>query len=270
MATHRSLVKTWIKSALYACSQDCGIFQSICDRIEVDTSRPATNIRSFSARSTTQKGNYFEALCALYLEAQGYVVYTLKELSPDLRRQLHIPQNDFGIDLIAYAPPSSDTRHPLLPIAVQCKYRAIKNQKTKYRPHGKTALGWKELSTFMALCERTGPWKERLVMTSADFASFKGMKDNRDRIIAKQTWINTPRATWLCMAGVESNPGHVLGSAGSALESSSAAAQSPPIEKVEQKDNARERRAAHFEHLLSVSKAAAAVPKLENSRVKTL
>lgn len=189
----------WIKFALSG--DHTQIFQYITDRLESKMEEPCSNVFELKKRSTTSKGTYFEVFCLMYLEAMDYKVWMLKDLPLEMRQYFNLPKNDKGIDLIALTPNN-------LPIAIQVKYRKSTGIKSKYKPHGKTSVSWTDLSTFYALCAKTGPWYQHLVMTNCDYISRMGMKDGKDGTIAGQRFKSTSRATWLKMIGSE---GHVLG-----------------------------------------------------------
>ncbi len=80
--------------------------------------------------------------------------------------------------------------------AVQCKYK-------KRTEHG---VGWKELSTFYALCMRTGPWKGHIVMTSCRYVSRQGRKTSADVSICLGTLRALTSDQWASMAQTESPP----------------------------------------------------------------
>lgn len=227
----RSEISMWIKSAL----NSENIFQYITDRLESKMEEKCANIFELKKRSTTSKGTYFEILCAMYLEALDYKVWMLKDLPPELRQYFNLPKNDKGIDLIALTPNN-------LPIAVQVKYRncTVTRSSAKYKPHGKTSVSWTDLSTFYALCAKTGPWYQHLVMTNCDYISRMGMKDSKDQTFAGQRFKSTPRALWLKMIG---SPGHVLGSQTEPLvETPQTLIPSPQLTP----EQLRERRLQHY------------------------
>lgn len=213
-------IKSWITASL--ATSDANVFSKIVDRLEVHIDKPCTNIHQFKERSTTSKGAYFETLCKMYLEAIGYQVWTLKELPRNMSNALGMPTNDVGIDLVAISP---DNKY----VAVQVKYRRCTNIASRYRPHGKTSISWSDLSTFYALCARTGPWHTKLVMTNCDFVNRKGLKDADDSTIAGGTWASIPRSVWNTMCG---NKGHSLISGGTPAAAAAAATPAPVAEEL--------------------------------------
>lgn len=200
-------IKMWISLSLNR--EDKEIFYALQDRMEGYCVKGAHNMKELKEHSTTEKGLLFEAFCLLYLRTLGYTVYHIKDLPKELGERLGLRGPDAGIDLVAYE------EERKIYIAVQCKYRFVPRggaKRSKYRPYGKVSIGWKELSTFYALVARTGSsttrgWDKRLVMTTADYVSRKGKKDDLDWTIAKQTFVGLERSVWLQMAG---SVGHKL------------------------------------------------------------
>ena len=100
--------------------------------------------RTKQLSSTSEKGAAFERLTQLYLQtAPEYVtalqhVWTLREVPPDVRKRLALPQLDEGIDFIAR------TRHG--------EFWAIQS---KFRSHYDEPLTRKELGTFTSLAFNT-------------------------------------------------------------------------------------------------------------------
>ena len=192
----QDVVRGWIRVSLS--KPDGKIFENILNLLETEISKAVGSVLEFKKRSTKAKGDYFEALCLLYLRGvKGWVAYPLRDIPPKEAERLSIPKNDVGIDLIAFADGQA--------VAVQCKYR-------KPTPEGRRRKGipWKELSTFYALCARTGPWYRRLVMTNAPFVSRKGMRDESDRTTAGKTFSSLTRLQWSSMLPPEIAEGHIL------------------------------------------------------------
>ena len=96
-------------------------------------------------------------------------------------------RKDMGIDLIAemggtYA-------------AVQCKYK---------KPTGtKSSITWKALSTFYALCSRSGPYSKYIVMTNCDYTRHVGQKTEKDQSICLKSFQAITKEEWIAMCGVE-------------------------------------------------------------------
>lgn len=80
-------------------------------------------------------------------------VWLLSEVPDDTLSHLGLKRQDLGIDLIGV---KNGDYH-----AIQVKYRKKTGKKR--------ILTWKQLSTFYALCLRTGPWSRYVVMTNCDY-----------------------------------------------------------------------------------------------------
>ena len=65
----------------------------------------------------------------------------------------------------------------------------------KYRDR-KNVLTWKELSTFYALCLKTGPWERYVVMTNCDYTR-QAVKTEKDLIICKKKLQGITKEEWL-------------------------------------------------------------------------
>lgn len=179
------------------------IFERVIDGLERET--------------TTDKGHIWEEFCQRYLQAKGYeTVWLLKDVPVAIKEKLNLGGRDMGIDLII--------SHQGFYSAVQCKYRKRHVQsRCRITISGKTTkginglgipkevtiyrnkVGWKELSTFFALCATTGPWARRIVMTTADGVAFQGKKTPIDRTYAYRGFETEDRSVWLKMAGSSGN-----------------------------------------------------------------
>jgi len=205
---------------------DADIFNSILDRLKVYIDKPCNNISQLKRRTTKAKGDVFETFCVMYLKAIGYDdAWLLNDTPTDLLDKFSLkPKNDVGIDIVA--------RIGKKYYAVQAKYRSP--PKDKRRPH---CVRWTELSTFYALCARTGPWEKHIVMTNCSYVNRKGKKDEKDYTIAKTRLEKTPRKIWLSIIGDKGN---------SMIE------ENEEKEEIERdKDEIRNKRAEYFESLLT-------------------
>lgn len=107
----------------------------------------AHNISQVKCQTITI-GTCWEEFCKEYaVHILNWEVWTLKDC-PYLE-ELKMKRRDVGIDLIA-----RDQNQNF--IAIQCKFR--KNFQR---------LSWRDLSTFDALCMRTGPWFKHVVMATS-------------------------------------------------------------------------------------------------------
>ncbi len=139
------------------------VFDSIMDEIVLQASLPCHQVMEFRRRSTKAKGDKFEQFCQLWLLAQGYECFLLKDIPIELGKELGLNlTRDVGIDLI-FRMPGHVHFH-----AVQCKFRAEK----------KARVTWKSISTFLALCQRTGPWEKHLIMTNTSGCSWQGKRSS--------------------------------------------------------------------------------------------
>ena len=102
------------------------------------------------------RGDVFEDFSVLYLKhVRGYTnVWRLEDVPEHVLGGLGLKRPDMGIDIVA----EKDGKYA----AVQCKYKKHTGRKSK------NVLSWKQLSTFYALCLRTGPWEKYIVMTNCD------------------------------------------------------------------------------------------------------
>ena len=102
--------------------------------------------------------------------------------APDATLELlGMKRRDMGIDVVVH--------HNGAFYAVQCKYK---------RPTAR-GVGWKELSTFYALCMRTGPWKKHIVMTNCTFVSHQGRRTSADVSICLGTLRALTSYQWAAM-----------------------------------------------------------------------
>ena len=140
------------------------------------------------------RGDMFEDFCVEYLRhIQGYEeVWLLEDVPEDVLAKLGMQRRDVGIDLVA--------RHKGKYIAVQCKYKKQETAKLKI-------VTWKALSTFYALCMRTGPWDKFVVMTNCAYVRHMGKKTPKDLSICLRKLQGVSKEDWLKMCGVT---GHVL------------------------------------------------------------
>ena len=155
--------------------------------------KPAHTLVEMRARNNTKlRGDIFEVFCVLYLEQSYDEVWRLEDVPDSVLVELKMQRKDMGIDLI--------TRKGHAYSAVQCKYK---------KPTGrKTCITWKALSTFYALCLRTGPWDKYIVMTNCDYTRRVGQKTEKDVSICLKTFQGITKEKWIAMCGVK---GEVLG-----------------------------------------------------------
>ena len=148
---------------------------------------PAHSLAEIKARENKKiRGDIFEEFCILYLKyVKKYQnAWRLENVPEDILTKLSLKRRDMGIDLIV--------ENNGIFSAVQCKYK---------KPYGykKTSITWKALSTFYALCMRSGPWDKYIVMTNCDYARHVGKKTEKDLSICIGTFRNISSSDWINM-----------------------------------------------------------------------
>lgn len=141
------------------------------------------------------RGDIFEDFCVLYLRhVKGYAnVWRLADVPAEVLEALSLKRQDFGIDILC----EQNGKYT----AVQCKYKKHTGYKSK------TIVTWKQLSTFYALCMRTGPWEKYVVMTNCDYVRHMGKKTPKDLSICLRRFQQITHDQWVRMCGLE---GHTL------------------------------------------------------------
>jgi hypothetical protein len=142
------------------------------------------------------RGDIFEEFCVLYLKhanananAKGYKnVWLLKDVPDAILDKLILKRRDMGIDIIVE---TSDEKY----LAVQCKYK-------KHTGCKLNILSWRALSTFYALCLRTGPWDKYIIMTNCVYTRHQGKKTPQDVSYCLKTLQNITKDEWLRMCNV--------------------------------------------------------------------
>jgi len=156
--------------------------------------KPAHTFTEMRTRANKKiRGDIFEEFCVLYLkEIKGYeTVWRLEDVPEEILERLSMKRKDMGIDLIV----STNGEF----YAVQCKYKAPTVKKS--------SISWSALSTFYALCLRTGPWAKYIVMTNCDYTKHQGVKTEKDLSICLGTLRGITSEAWIKMCGIE---GHSL------------------------------------------------------------
>ena len=153
--------------------------------------RPAHSLTEMRSRDTKKiRGDIYEEFCVLYLKhVKGYkTVWRLEDVPDTVLETLKMKRRDMGIDLIV--------EHDGYK-AVQCKY--------KKRTLRKCSVTWSALSTFYALCMRTGPWSSYIVMTTADYCSHQGEKTEKDQSFCIGSMRAITKEQWIQMCGLTGN-----------------------------------------------------------------
>jgi len=163
------------------------LFDEFLKECQTFYDKPAHNLLELKQRKNTKiKGDIFEEFSVLYLKhVKKYNnVWLLKELPNDVLMMLNMKRRDMGIDLIV--------EHNGDFYAVQSKYKKACTFK-------KNVLSWKQLSTFYALCMRTGPFSKYIVMTNCDYTRHQGDKTEKDLSICLKSFQNITKDEWLLM-----------------------------------------------------------------------
>jgi len=166
------------------------LFDDFISECQLFYDKPAHNLLELKQRKNTKiKGDIFEEFCVLYLlNIKKYNnVWLLKDVPEDILNNLYLQRHDMGIDIIV--------EHNNEFYAVQCKYK--KATRTK------NILSWQQLSTFYALCLKTGPYNKYIIMTNCDYTRHQGEKTNKDLSFCLKTFQNITKDEWLTMCKVE-------------------------------------------------------------------
>lgn len=163
-----------------AASDAQSIFHDFCESVRTQPARTALEVR----RRRTAIGDAWEDFCASYLVVcAGYAsAKRLADVAADDLSALGIAKRDVGIDIVACDASGAAS-------AVQCKFRS------------KGAVSWRELSTFYALCARTGPWSSQIVMTNQARVAREGLSPASEQLYTRRHFQTVPRHRWLVIAG---------------------------------------------------------------------
>lgn len=174
METTIQLLKDSITKAT---AEKKSVFEAFLELFLTHTSEPVHSLEELRQKRTTKtKGDIFERFCQLYLKYHKKYdeVWMLKEIPPTILEALSLASHDVGIDLIA----KKNGRYS----AVQCKYKTPradgKVQSAPFIRHNQ--VSWTALSSFYALCARTGPWDKHIVMTSGKSVRRMGRRTEKD------------------------------------------------------------------------------------------
>lgn len=156
------------------------VFKTICARI--------ANLECATLKDVKHKnkkiGDLWEDMCKHYLLRilNFQTAHLLRETTEDQLHQYGMKRRDVGIDLICIDQAGKR-------IAVQCKFRSRGN------------VSWKQVSTFEALCARTGPWDMHMIMTNSPRVVREGTPHEKDCSIAQPAFNRIRRHEWLLLAG---------------------------------------------------------------------
>ncbi len=171
----------------YNVSEKKCLFELVAEQIENYSDKPAHSIYEMKRRENkTLKGYYWETFCQWYLiNVKKYnKVWLWKEIPEEIKLKLNLTmRQDNGIDIVAMRLNKENETY----LAVQCKYKHCKTKRSN-------KVSWKTLSTFVALCSRTGPWEQHLVMTNCSgVGKWDIPRTVKDKTIAFGTFKNMCR-----------------------------------------------------------------------------
>lgn len=137
------------------------------------------------------RGDIFEEFTVLYLRhvLNFTNVWRLPDVPDETLARLGLKRQDMGIDIVC--------EKEGVYTAVQCKYKKHTGYKSK------TIVTWKQLSTFYALCMRTGPWDRYAVVTNCHYTRHQGKKTKKDLSICLRTLQKITKEQWTSMCGLE-------------------------------------------------------------------
>jgi hypothetical protein len=161
--------------------------------------KPAHSFTEMRTRANKKiRGDIFEEFCVLYLRyiKKYEEVWRLEDVPEEVLTELSLKRRDMGIDLIA----KNQNQY----YAIQCKYKKHSNAR-------KNSVSWKSVSTFYALCLRTGKqiepnkreWQKYIVMTNCDFVRHEGEKTEKDLSICIGTFRKITKDEWILMCDVK-------------------------------------------------------------------
>jgi predicted helicase len=166
-------------------------FQTECQKWYEQPAHTLTEMRTRDNKKI--RGDIFEDFTVLFLKhARDFQeVWRLGDVPEEILDKLGLKRNqDMGIDIVAK---KGDKYY-----AVQCKYK-------KHTSFKKNILTWKQLSTFYALCLRTGPWEKYIVVTNCEYTRHAGKKTEKDVSICLKTLQNITKEQWTRMCELEGN-----------------------------------------------------------------
>ena len=153
---------------------------------------PAHSLTEMRTRNNKKiRGDIFEMFCVLYLKYvnQYENVWRLEDVPMDILIKLKLKRRDMGVDIIVQDKVDESKYY-----AVQCKY--------KKRVQRMNMVTWKSLSTFYAMCLRTGPWDKYIVMTNCDGIKHEGVRTSKDISICYNTFRNITKEDWTKMCEI--------------------------------------------------------------------
>ena len=170
---------------------------NLWDAFEVECEKfynqPAHSLVDMRARDNKKvRGDIFEDFCVFYLrKVTGYEnAWRLEDVPAEILEKLGMKHLDFGIDIVVEKAGKYS--------AVQCTYK--KHVSSKFN-----MVTWKALSTFYALCLRTGPWEKYIVMTNCSYVRHQGKKNFKDLTIGLKKLQSITKTHWADMCDLTEN-----------------------------------------------------------------
>lgn len=173
------------------------IFAALFNEIEKYHGRPVTSVSDLRTRDNKKlKGDLWEQFCHLYLShltlddntTRLYnTVWLWKDVPREFLQVIGLRSDtkvDNGIDIIAIRSTGEYE-------AVQCKYLGNPDK----------TVSWSTLSTFVGLCNLSGPWNRHIVMTTGKGVTRKVPRTTKDISWCRGTFKSIPRTMWMKMAG---------------------------------------------------------------------
>lgn len=162
-------------------------FEAECQKFYNEPAHSLTDMRTRDNKKV--RGDIFEDFCVLYLRNVGGYdnAWRLEDVPPEILEKMGMKRQDFGIDLIVEKAGKYS--------AVQCKYKKHVSSKINM-------VTWKALSTFYALCLRTGPWEKYIVMTNCSYVRHQGKKTQKDVSIGLKKLQTMTSDQWVSMCNL--------------------------------------------------------------------
>lgn len=188
------MIEVLKKSYGEAIASNKNVFDTVESNIAEWYDSPCHDFGELKRRQNKKiRGDLFEEFCVSYLKVVGKYenAWLLQDVPEDILKKLNMVVNDLGIDIVC----EKNGQYS----AVQVKYRKKTGKKR--------ILSWKLLSTFYALCLKTGPWSKYIVMTNCDYIRGVGKKTSKDQSICLRSFQNISTEHWTKMCQFE---GHSL------------------------------------------------------------
>jgi len=162
-------------------------FEAECQKFYNEPAHSLTDMRTRDNKKV--RGDIFEDFCVLYLRNVGGYdnAWRLEDIPPEILEKMGMKRQDFGIDIIVEKAGKYS--------AVQCKYKKHVSSKINM-------VTWKALSTFYALCLRTGPWEKYIVMTNCSYVRHQGKTTQKDVSVGLKKLQTMTSDQWVSMCNL--------------------------------------------------------------------